>query len=231
MKNFGTYTISGVLTVIPLLITWLVVEFVFRQLLLIGRPIVAWFRQSASHYMPELAERISWPLVDDLLSILLTLLGLYLLGWAVNRVVGRKILTTFEDFLGRLPIITKIYGGVKQLISVIEKKPDGTARVVLIDFPSKEMKAVGLVTRMMTDQDTGRKLAIVYVPTTPNPTSGYLEVVPLERVVPTDWTLDEAMNFVISAGAVAPDNIRYSNPEAVEPGAALTDSALPPRQG
>jgi hypothetical protein len=73
------------------------------------------------------------------------------------------------------------------------------------------MKSVGLVTRVMTDQDTHRKLAIVYVPTTPNPTSGYLEVVPLERVVPTDWTLDEAMNFVISAGAVAPDRIRYSN--------------------
>lgn len=229
MKNFGAYTLSGVLTVIPLLITWLVVEFVFRQLLLIGRPIVASIRQTAAHYMPEFAERISWPLVDDILAIILTLAGFYLLGLAVNRVIGRRILAAFEAALSRVPIVTKIYGGVKQLISALDKKPDGMARVVLVDFPSKEMKAVGLVTRIMTDQDTGRKLAIVYVPTTPNPTSGYLEVVPLERVVPTDWTLDEAMNFVISAGAVAPENIRYSNPEGTLPDTTLTDPAPEPR--
>jgi uncharacterized membrane protein len=68
---------------------------------------------------------------------------------------------------------------------------------------------VGLVTRTLVDDATGRELAAVYVPTTPNPTSGYLEIVPLERVTSTDWSIDEAMNFIISGGAVAPGTIPY----------------------
>jgi uncharacterized membrane protein len=58
---------------------------------------------------------------------------------------------------------------------------------------------------------TGRELAAVYVPTTPNPTSGYLEIVPVEHLVSTDWTMDEAMTFIVSGGAIAPDGILYDN--------------------
>ena len=71
------------------------------------------------------------------------------------------------------------------------------------------MKTVGLVTRTFVDDDTGRRLAAVYVPTTPNPTSGYLEIVPLENVTSTNWTLDEAMGFVATGGAVAPPTMNY----------------------
>jgi len=89
-------------------------------------------------------------------------------------------------------------------------------RVVLINFPSDSMKTIGLLTRTMTDSDSGRKLAIVYVPTTPNPTSGYIEIMPMEHVTSTDWTLDEAMNFIITAGAVAPARpIRYADGAAI----------------
>ena len=96
---------------------------------------------------------------------------------------------------------------------------------MLIEFPTEHMKTVGFVTRILRDDVTGRELAAVYVPTTPNPTSGYLEIVPVERVVSTDWTIDEAMTFIISGGAVAPDTLRYSNAgtastghDTVEPG-------------
>ena len=85
-------------------------------------------------------------------------------------------------------------------------------RVVLIDFPSRDLKAVGLVTRTLQDAKTGEALAAVYVPTTPNPTSGYLEIVPVSRIVSTDWTLDEAMNFLITGGAVAPESIDFHGP-------------------
>jgi uncharacterized membrane protein len=92
----------------------------------------------------------------------------------------------------------------------VQQKPDKVQRVVLIPFPTPEMKTVGFVTRVLHDKATGEELAAVYVPTTPNPTSGYLEIVPLKQVVSTDWTVDEAMTFVISGGAVAPDQIHYS---------------------
>jgi uncharacterized membrane protein len=71
------------------------------------------------------------------------------------------------------------------------------------------MKAVGFVMRILTDDNTGEELAAVYVPTTPNPTSGYLEIVPVKSLVQTDWTMDEAMTFIISGGAVAPDRFQY----------------------
>jgi len=71
------------------------------------------------------------------------------------------------------------------------------------------MKTVGLVTRTFSDAVTGRELAAVYVPTTPNPTSGYLEIVPVDKLTSTDWDLDEAMTFIISGGAIAPDQIYY----------------------
>jgi uncharacterized membrane protein len=81
------------------------------------------------------------------------------------------------------------------------------------------MKTVGFVTRTLQDADTGRTLVAVYVPTTPNPTSGYLEIVPLEKVISTSWTMDEAMTFIISGGAVAPPTMNYdkSAAEGLEP--------------
>jgi uncharacterized membrane protein len=79
--------------------------------------------------------------------------------------------------------------------------------VVLVDFPRRGMKVVGFVTRVMIEEGTGREMAAVYIPTTPNPTGGYLELVPVEELTPTDWTMDQAMAFIISGGAVAPDTL------------------------
>jgi uncharacterized membrane protein len=138
------------------------------------------------------------------------LVSLYLVGWFVSRVVGRRLLNAFESTVDRLPMIQNVYGLVKKLISALQKKPDKVQRVVLIEFPSPEMKTVGFVTRTMRDRETGEELAAVYVPTTPNPTSGYLEIVPVCKLVSTDWNIDEAMNFIISGGAVAPDQVPYT---------------------
>lgn len=95
---------------------------------------------------------------------------------------------------------------------MLQQKPEQLQRVVLIEFPSSQMKTVGFVTRVMQDEVTGQSLAAVYVPTTPNPTSGYLEIVPVERLVSTDWSVGEAMTFIISGGAIAPDSIHFDNP-------------------
>jgi len=91
----------------------------------------------------------------------------------------------------------------------MQTKPEGVQRVVLIEFPHRGMRAVGLVTRTLRDDRTGAQFAAVYVPTTPNPTSGYLEIVPIERITPTDWTMDQAMAFIISGGAISPGSVRY----------------------
>jgi uncharacterized membrane protein len=215
MKLFGKYVLSGIVTIIPLWVTWLVVAFVFRQLLSIGVPMLAVLRRWLTQIDPQLADRFSWSLVEKTSAVILTVLLFYVIGWSVSRIFGRRFLGAIEATLDRVPLVKFIYGGVRKLISALQTTPDGGQegqRVVLINFPSEEMKTVGLVTRTMTEESTGRKLAIVYVPTTPNPTSGYLEIVPMERVIATDWTLDEAMNFIITAGAVAPARpVTYAN--------------------
>jgi uncharacterized membrane protein len=95
-------------------------------------------------------------------------------------------------------------------MAVLQNKPSGMQRVVLIDFPRRGMKVVGFVTRVMIEEGSGREMAAVYVPTTPNPTGGYLELVPVDELTPTDWTMDQAMAFIISGGAVAPDTLPAS---------------------
>lgn len=231
--RIGRYILSGVLTALPLLVTWFVLDFLFRQLSQVGRPVVRWIADRTQQYSPEIAAWIRDPWVDDAIAVIVILIGLYILGWFATRVIGRRLIEAVEVLVHRVPLVQTIYGAVKTLVEVMQKKPEGAERVVLVEFPSRDMRAVGLVTRVMTEQDTGRKLAVVYVPTTPNPTSGYMEIVPLENVVPTDWTLDEAMNFIISAGAIAPENIKFSNSSddieaamaQVESAAAVVDSS------
>lgn len=203
------YLLSGVITLVPLWITWLVFEFVFKQLSRLGTPWVRVFSRSIQDDYPSVARWLLEPWFQNILAVILMLVGLYLVGWLASRVIGRRLLNTFDETAQRLPMIQNVYGLVKKLISALQQKPDKVQRVVLIAFPSPEMKTVGFVTRTMVDMNTGKKLAAVYVPTTPNPTSGYLEIVPVDRLVSTNWTIDEAMNFIISGGAVAPDSVPY----------------------
>src|SRR5690606_2525867 len=118
----------------------------------------------------------------------------------------------FEAVVARIPLASLIYGSARKLLDILQTQPDGTQRVVLIDFPHDKMKSVGFVTRVIREQGTGRERAAVYVPTTPNATSGYRESGPVATVTPTDWTVDRAMSFIISGGAVSPDSIPFSVP-------------------
>lgn len=202
------YLFAGILTVVPLWVTWIVFKFVYDQLRKVGIP---WVKAAAAGVSEDsvMAQWLLQPWVQDLLAALLTLIALYLLGWIVSRVLGRRVISVFEKILSRVPLVQNVYGAVKKLIITFQQSPEDVQRVVLIAFPSPEMKTIGLVTQTLTDKKTGQKLAAVYVPTTPNPTSGYLEIVPIDDLVPTEWTIDEAMSFIISGGAVAPKDIDY----------------------
>ena len=86
----------------------------------------------------------------------------------------------------------------------------GTRPVVLIEFPTPEMRAVGIVTRIFPATEEREELAAVYVATTPNPTSGFVEIVPTSRLVWLDWSRNDAVAFIISGGAMAPDDIAFT---------------------
>lgn len=205
--------ITGMVTIIPLWVTWLLFDFIFSQLSRFGKPIVSTFSRDISDQAPTLSRLLQQPWFNDVLAVILVLVAIYAIGLVANRVIGRRLISAIEGLFTRLPLVQTVYGSAKKLLSALQTKPENIERVVLINFPHKEMKAVGLVTRTFTDINTGKLLAAVYVPTTPNPTSGYLEIVPLDQLVSTDWSMDEAMNFVISGGAIAPQHIPFSGPE------------------
>ncbi len=209
--------LTGLLTLLPLWLTWVVVKFVFVLLSDISRPLTEPVLQNLAHGDPLVWGWLVDPWVQTGLALAATLLVILLSGVMAHRVFGQRLLRWFEALIGRIPFANTIYGSARQLLNILQTKPDGTQRVVLIDFPHDQMKSIGFVTRVLKEQGTGRELAAVYVPTTPNPTSGYLEIVPIEKITPTDWTVDQAMSFIISGGAVSPDSIPFSPPPAPAP--------------
>jgi uncharacterized membrane protein len=201
------YLITGLLTFLPLWVTVLVFKFVLGLLAGIGTPLASALLASLSSASPWAGMALNNAWILFVVALLLTLGVLYVLGWLANRVIGQRLIDGFDALLSRIPLVQTIYGGTKKLMAVLQQKPSGVQRVVLIDFPRRGMKVVGFVTRVMTEEGTGREMAAVYIPTTPNPTGGYLEVVPVDELTPTDWTMDQAMAFIISGGAVAPDTL------------------------
>ncbi|BFI95669.1 MAG: DUF502 domain-containing protein [Rhodanobacter sp.] len=200
------YLITGLLTFLPLWVTLLVFKFVLGLLAGIGAPMVTALMEALGLLAPHARDTLNgetW--LVYVFALLLTLGGLYSVGWLANRVIGKRLLDAFDALLQRIPLVQTIYGGTKKLTAVLQNKPGGTQRVVLVDFPRPGMKVVGFVTRTLIEQGTGREMAAVYIPTTPNPTGGYLELVPMNELTPTDWTMDQAMAFIISGGAVAPE--------------------------
>jgi uncharacterized membrane protein len=207
--NAQRYLLAGVLVLTPILGTWLIFDFLVDTLARWGRPWMWAVFVAVYNFSPKLAEWLFTPWVKYLIAVGLTLVVLYLLGWATTRVLGRRLLAWFEALLARIPLVKTIYGGIKIFLEVFQTKPEGVERVVLIDFPSPEMKTIGFVTRTLIDEASGQELAVVYVPSAPSPTSGFIQIVPVAKLISTDWTLDEAMQFVITAGTTAPNTITF----------------------
>jgi uncharacterized membrane protein len=211
VRLLGRYILIGLLTAAPLVITWWIVSFLFVQLSKLGEPLVRGVSMGIRTSYPEVAELMVNEALLSVVAALIVLLFLLVLGWSTGRVVGQRLIEMFERIISAIPFVESIYRASKRFLSVAGSQ-NGERRVVLIDFPSSEMKAIGLLTRTLHDSVSGEKLAAVYVPTAPNPTSGYIEIVPLQAVIFTDWTFDQAMSFVVTGGSSAPDQIHFRQP-------------------
>ena len=214
MRRLRAYFLTGLLTLLPIWLVWIVFKFVLGLLSDIGQPLVGPLSARLAQAHPAALGWMDDAWAQTAFAVLGTVLFIIAVGALARRVVGQRLLAWVEGLIARIPLLKTVYGSARKLLDLLQTKPDGTQRVVLIDFPHREMKCVGFVTRVMQEQGSGRELAAVYVPTTPNPTSGYLEIVPVDRLTPTDWTVDEAMTFIISGGAVSPDQMPFERPGA-----------------
>jgi uncharacterized membrane protein len=211
LRDLQRNILAGLITIGPLFVTWLVFSFVLGDLARAGRPLIALF----APFIPRAWIPHSWiaqDWVQTALAIALTLIALYLLGRITSLVIGRQVFGLLEWVLERLPFVAKIYTSVRQLLDSMMAKKDTSQRVVLIDFPIAGQKSLGFLTRTLKDATTGQDLAAVLLPNAINPTSAFLQILPLERVTETDLTMEQAMSMLLTGGAVAPDRLRFSRP-------------------
>jgi uncharacterized membrane protein len=198
--------LAGIITIGPLAITFLIFKFLLDQLAQAGLPVI----QFLAAVFPE-----NWlrkPMVQPVLAIVLTLMMLYVVGKVTHLVIGRQAFELFEAVLERLPFVAKIYTSVRQLLDSMTAKKETSQRVVLVDFPVAGQKAIGFLTRTMTDETTGELLAAVLLPNAINPTSAFLQILPIGRVTDTDLNMEQAMSMIMTGGAVGPERIRFTQP-------------------
>ncbi|WP_210211740.1 DUF502 domain-containing protein [Aquibium carbonis] len=210
LKPIGRTILIGLLTAAPLLITYVIVRFLFQMLSSFGEPWIRGVARGLRATNPGMADLLLNDVLQSIAAVFVVLLFLYLLGWGAGRVVGQRLIFLFEKAVGAIPFVEAIYRATKRFLAISGPSGEDSQRVVLIDFPSRDMKAIGIVTRTLRDATTGDELAAVYVPTAPNPTNGYIEIVPFSKLTFTDWTFDQAMAFVVTGGSNAPDEIHYS---------------------
>jgi uncharacterized membrane protein len=220
LRNLQRNILAGIITVGPLFVTWLVFSFVFGNLARAGLPLV----QLLEPYFPGVW--LNEPMLRSVFAVLLTLILLYVLGRVTSLVIGKQAFGLFESLLERLPLVAKIYGSVRQLFDSMLAKKDTSQRVVLVDFLAPGQKSIGFLTRTLVDSTTGQELAAVLLPCAINPTSAFLQLLPLDRVTMTDLSMEQAMSMLMTGGAVAPASVLFTRAGAP----ALEDPRLtPPR--
>ena len=158
----------------------------------------------------EVLDRLAQPLLALIgiqipgLGIILTILFIFIIGLFVTNVLGRTILKWSEIIVARVPIVSTIYNSIKQITGAFSgSTAKSFQRVILIEYPRKGSWAVGFATKENEgeiSQKTNNNLVNVFVPTTPNPTSGFLLMFPKEDVIYLDMTFEEASKFIVSAG-------------------------------
>jgi len=216
LRSLQRNILAGIITVGPLFVTWLIFSFLLASLAKAGRPLVF----VLTTVFPE--DWLARPWVQSTMAVLLTLAVLYVVGYLTSAVIGRQVFSLFESTLERLPVVAKVYTSVRQLLDSMMAKKDSNQRVVLVDFPIEGQKSIGFLTRTLLDSNTGEELAAVLLPNAINPTSAFLQILPMRRVTMTDLNMEQAMSMLLTGGAVAPESVQFSQAQGETPRIALT---------
>jgi len=208
-----TRLVAGLLTVIPIWVTWVIVKFVFDTMKAATEPLVQKAAEMVIRANQDLVSQqvqgyVAW--IVPLLAVLLTLFLLYMLGMLTASVLGRRLIQVVERAFGKLPLVKTIYNATKQIVLTFGGGQSVTfQRVVLVEFPRPGMKCVAFLTSVMKDRDSGREMATVFIATTPNPTTGYVQIVPLEEVSETNWSVEETVRMLMSGGILSPPSVAF----------------------
>jgi uncharacterized membrane protein len=200
LKKIGRrYLMSGLLVWLPILATVFVIRFALdvmdRTLLLLPPSL-----------RPQALLGVNIPGLGAILAVVL----LIVTGMLVGNIVGRSVMQFWEELLNRIPFVRAVYGGVKSFsTTILSNKGSSFKRVLLIQYPSPGLWSVGFQTAEdieMIDSHLGEPHVCVFIPTTPNPTSGFIVLVPRSKIIELEMSVDSALKMIVTLGVVAPVN-------------------------
>lgn len=196
-----TYSVNGLIIIVPLAVTLWVLVWLFNLVDGMLAPILEW---SFGRPMPGLGFAI-------------IIISIIVIGYFGVTFGHRKVFELFERNVTRLPVIGSIYGGTRQILnSFTTTSGNKFLEVVFMEFPRKGIHTVGFVTNSAKDRN-GKKVLNIFIPTAPNPTSGFLQIVSESDVIKTTMSVDEAMKLIISAGKVSRKDIANMMLQVPEP--------------
>ena len=189
------YFITGVVVLIPIGFT------LYLSKILIG---------ISSKIIPQNLNPNSYlPFAIPGLEIIISIIFITIVGGLSLSFLGKKILKLIDDLFKRIPFLRTIYSAILQMTETFSKKDDDKKSVVLVEYPRKGVWAVGFATRENKTEmssKVNKKLINVFVPTTPNPTSGFLLMFPMDEVIYLNMSFEEASKFIVSAGTSSGNN-------------------------
>ena len=196
LGRLRNYFITGIVVLVPIGITLYLTKF---------------FISVSSRLIPNEVNPNSYlPFAIPGLEILLSVIFITIIGSLSLSFIGKKILKIFNDILKRIPILRTIYSAIGQMTETLAPKKGSKKSVVLVEYPRKGSWAVGFATKENDGEiskKTNTELVNVFVPTTPNPTSGFLLMFPKSEIIYLDMTFEEASKFIVSAGTSDQKNI------------------------
>lgn len=202
LQSLRRYLIAGLLVWVPLVATVAIIKFIVD---LLDKTVLL----LPAGWRPESLLGFSIPGTGVVLAVIIV----FLTGLVVANLLGRKLVDLWEAILSRIPLVNTIYSAIKQVLETIfGDTGDAFRKVLLVEYPRKGIWTIGFQTGSRLGEvqsKTHHEVLSVFVPTTPNPTSGFIILVPREDVIEMDMTVEEGLKFVMSLGVVVP---KYTDP-------------------
>ena len=204
---YKKYIFTGIISIIPVYITYWIIEQIFLLVSIPGKNIISYFTVLLNFNNSVNTQFIIF--TEYVLGFVLTILFLFLFGLIISNVIGKKIYSFFETLLNSIPIVNKVYSSIKQIISTLSvDSKKSFKKVVMIQYPRKGLWTIAMVTGESVNKDK-KEFYTLFVPSTPNPTTGYMIIILKNDVVNTDLSVEDATKVILSGGLVTPnlDNI------------------------
>ena len=190
-KKLRTQLMAGIILIVPVSVTIWVLYWIFTAIDGILQPVIM---------------RI-WDYTIPGVGFGATIAVVYLVGVIASNVLGRKLIHYGESLVAKVPLVRQMYGGLKQILeSFSAPNKTGFMQVVLAEFPRKGTRTIGFVTNESSGE-SGKKLLNIFIPTSPNPTSGFLQIMSESEVIRTNISVDDALKMVVTAGRVSLNEI------------------------